>query len=231
MEALGLAATCYNNIHTYFDDPNSSPVEGSYRSASLYEILKRVQSDQRLDGLFNSPGDHNLERLYRCHEDVLLEHWNAWQIENPLEQFRQSQKLAASLLVATLQDSAAHYDFFFVHVLTTSHSVRVLLPYTPAKYQIPLLRQWWLITLAIFIAQLRPEISLDRLHDYDLRGRDWEWVAKQAVKGQYSTDAHYVKALRCLREMASTWGDHESFYLKVAIKFADEFNGWGGFGH
>lgn len=229
MEALGLAATCYNSIHDYLDDPVRASIKPSYHSTSLVEILDKVRSTNQLDGLFTTPGDHNLETLYGSREDVLLEHWNAWKIDNPVEQFRQSQELAAGLLVATVSDATTHYDFFLVHVLTTSHSVRVLLPFIPARFQIPLLRQWWLITLAIFIAQLRPEIPLDRIRDYDLKGRDWGWVAKKAVKGQYSTDAHYVKALRCLREMASTWGDHDGFYLKAATKFADEFSGWGGF--
>jgi hypothetical protein len=29
--------------------------------------------------------------------------------------------------------------------------------------------------------------------------------------------------------MSSTWGDHDEFFLKAAVKFAEEFDGWGGF--
>jgi hypothetical protein len=29
---------------------------------------------------------------------------------------------------------------------------------------------------------------------------------------------------------AETWGDSSHFYLKSAVKFADEFTHWGGFG-
>jgi hypothetical protein len=29
---------------------------------------------------------------------------------------------------------------------------------------------------------------------------------------------------------AETWGDTDEFYLKAAVKFADEFEHWGGFG-
>jgi hypothetical protein len=39
-----------------------------------------------------------------------------------------------------------------------------------------------------------------------------------------------VKALRCIREAGKTWGDSNQFYLKAAVKLADEFDGWGGFG-
>lgn len=29
---------------------------------------------------------------------------------------------------------------------------------------------------------------------------------------------------------SETWGDARQFYLKAAVKFADEFEHWGGFG-
>ncbi|KAJ5572816.1 hypothetical protein N7450_009800 [Penicillium hetheringtonii] len=229
MEALGLASTCYNNIHNYLDDPVPNKIEASYHATSVFEIFDKVRADKQLDGLFVNPEDHNIEKLFSSREGVLLNHWNAWTLENPIEQFRESQVLAAALLVSTHKDQSEKYDFFLVHVLTTSHAVRVLLPMIPAKFQVPLVRQWWLVTLAVFIAQLRPEMPLERILEFDLNGRDWEWAAEQAVKGEHSTEAHYVKAIRSLREMATTWGDHDNFYLKAAVKFAEEFSGWGGF--
>lgn len=229
MEALGLASVCYNSIHKYANDPVHSQLEPSYQSTSVFEIFEKVRSEKQLDGFFVTPGDHNLDRLFSDREAVLLNHWNAWKIENPIEQFRESQELAVALMVASHGASSEKYDFFLVHVLTTSHAVRVLLPLIPAKFQIPLVRQWWLITLAIFMAQLRPETPLDRIRDFDLKGRDWNWTAEQAVKGEYSTDAHYVKAIWALRQTATTWGDQDNFYLKAAVKFAEEFSVWGGF--
>ncbi|CAI7667650.1 unnamed protein product [Penicillium manginii] len=229
MEAISLAAVCYNDIHNYLDDPVPNKIEASYHTKSVFEIFDKVRSDKQLDGLFVTPGDHNIEKLFSSREGVLLNHWNAWTLENPIEQFRESQELAAALLVSTHQDPSTKYDFFLVHVLTTSHAVRVLLPLIPAKFQVPLVRQWWLITLAVFIAQLRPETPLENIRNVDLKGRDWNWVSEKAVKGENSTDSHYVKALRSLREMSSTWGDHDEFFLKAAVKFAEEFDGWGGF--
>ncbi|KAJ5820263.1 hypothetical protein N7474_005854 [Penicillium riverlandense] len=229
MEALGLTAVCYSDIHKCLDDPVLSQIEASYHTTSLYEILNRIRADKQLDGLFATPGDHNLETLFHTREAVLLNHLNAWKIDNPVEQFRESQELAAALLVATHVDSGEKYDFFLVHILTTSHAVRVLLPLIPVQFQIPLVRQWLLLTLAVYIAQLRPEIDLDRIRDFDLEGRDWKWATNQGIHAESSTDAHYVKAIRALRESASTWGDPEKFFLKAAVKFADEFSGWGGF--
>jgi len=229
MEALGLVSVCYNSLHNYSEDPVPSRLEPSYQSTSPFEIFENVRSEKLLDGFFVTPGDNNLKKLFSDRDAVLLNHWNAWKMENPTEQFRESQQLAAALLVASHGGPSDKYDFFLVHVLTTSHAVRVLLPLIPAEFEIPLVRQWWLITLAIFIAQLRPETPLERIREFDLKGRDWDWTAKQAVKGEYSTDAHYIKAIWALRQMATTWGDQDQFYLKAAVKFAEEFSGWGGF--
>jgi hypothetical protein len=33
-----------------------------------------------------------------------------------------------------------------------------------------------------------------------------------------------------LKTCAETWGDENKNYLAAAVKFADEFDGWGGFG-
>ncbi|KAI9927811.1 hypothetical protein ASPWEDRAFT_173462 [Aspergillus wentii DTO 134E9] len=232
MEALGLAATCYSDIHKYLDDPSYAQAESSYKTTSLYEILNRVRADTQFNHLLPTKGGDNISIIFRERETQLLNHWNAWKITDPVKQFRESQEVATALLLSTRsnKDKDEHqYDFFLVHILTTSHAVRVLLPLIPGRFQTILVRQWWLMTLAIYIAQLRPELHTNRFTKFDLNGRDWHWTAHIAVKGPCSTDAHYVKALRALRETAATWGDPENYYLKAAVKFAEEFNGWGGF--
>lgn len=32
-----------------------------------------------------------------------------------------------------------------------------------------------------------------------------------------------------MKNAAETWGDEKQFFLKAAVKFATEFDGWGGF--
>lgn len=222
-----MAACCYTFLHKYLDDPTYTK-SSAYNSASPLEILQRVHEDKRFDGIYDRPGNTDLEDLFGKHEDAVLDHWNAWHISNPRKQFEDSQQVAAALLVAT-HETSNQYDFFLVHLLTTSHAVRIILPLVPTKFHVPLVRQWWLLTLSYYIGQVRPEINLDRIKDYDLQGKSWEWVDKQAVSGKHSMDAHYVKALRAMKEAANTWGDEEGFYLKAAAKFGEEFNGWGGF--
>ena len=229
MEALGLAATSYNYLHKYLD-VTSYTHTSTYRTTSPIEILERVAADERFDGLFKHRGGSNIEILFTDHEELILEHWNAWQISNPNKQFQDSQRVAVALLAATQESGANEYDFFFVHLLTTSHAIRIILPLIPAKFHLNVLRQWWLLTLAIYIAQLRPAIDYKSVLGYDVCGKDWSWIDKQAVGGKWSMDAHYVKGLRAMKEAAETWGDDDMFYLKAGIKFGEGFAGWGGFG-
>lgn len=224
MEAIALAATDYSDIHKYLENETYSEVRPPYKTSSLLEILENVRTDKRLDGL-SRPGYSNLDLIFRDYETPLLEHWNAWRIEYPtVVQFRESQKAAAAIVIATNK-----HDFFLVHLLTTSHAIRVLLPVIPPQFHISILRQWWLITLALYIAQLRPEIKSWQIPSYELKGRGWSWAISSALKGQHSVDAHYVKAIHALEEASKLWGDPDSYFLKAALKFADEFHGWDGF--
>ncbi|KAJ5566090.1 hypothetical protein N7535_007728 [Penicillium sp. DV-2018c] len=228
MEALGLTVTCHNGIYKSLVTIEHSQIEDSYESKSLFEIIDLIRNDKSLDDLFSTPGGGNLSSLIVSRNAALLKHSNAWRIENPVEQFRESQQLAAALLAGTAADATGQYDWFFASALATSHAVRVTLPFVPAQFQLDLLRQWWLVTVGIYIAQLRPDIQTDRIRDYDLDGKDWDWVADRAVNGPFSSDVTFVKTTRALREMASTWGDSDMFFLKTAVQFAREFKGWRG---
>ncbi|KAL2037690.1 hypothetical protein N7G274_009635 [Stereocaulon virgatum] len=228
MEALGMATTQYNFLHKYLDD-TSYTKPSTYSTSSPLQILQKVSEDKRFDNLSDYPDPDNIEDIFKDHEAAVMEHWNAWDLPNPKKQFEDSQYAAVAILVGSHKNHEK-YDFFLVHLLTTSHAVRIILPFIPAKLHVNLVRQWWLITLAVYISQLRPKIDLERITSYDLKGNDWTGVDKQAVVGKWSLDAHYVKALRAMKESAKTWGDAEQYYLKAAYKFGEEFNGWGGFG-
>ena len=67
--------------------------------------------------------------------------------------------------------------------------------------------------------------------DFDTQGKGWEYVKEMAVKGEYYTDAHYVKGLRALMVARETWGEgDDGFWVRCGVKLAREFDGWGGFG-
>lgn len=195
IESLAMTACCYNFLHKYFDDPSYTQ-PSTYSTNSPLEILEKVRQDSRFDGVFQHQAG-SIEELLSSHESAVLEHWNAWNISDPRAQFEASQRAAVALLVGSEQKDGK-YDFFLVHLLTTSHAVRVVLPLIPAKFQIPLVRQWWLFTLVVYITQLRPVVSVDKIDDVDLKGREWKFVVDQALKSNQSMDPHYVKGKKFL---------------------------------
>lgn len=234
MEALGLVATCYDpKLASLLEHTPSSQ---SNSTNDLFEVFDRVHSDKRLDGIFDKYGSDNLSHLFadEALTSLLLEHWSSWKIVDPTKDFAQSQQLATNLLIASGPSVGGHgYDFFLVHLLTTSHAVRILIPFIPVEYHVKLVREWLLITIAIYIAQLRPAIKQSFVTEFDLQGRDWEFAEHTALEGKKKFDAHFVKAIRATKEAHKLWGDPkgaENFYLKAAVKLASEFDGWGGFG-
>ncbi|QSZ34150.1 hypothetical protein DSL72_005738 [Monilinia vaccinii-corymbosi] len=226
IEALSLTSTCYNFMHKYLDGTSYTKAS-TYSATSPLEILHKIHADSRLDGVLDEPSPANIPKLFDEHEGIILEHWNAWSITDPQKQFQDSQEAAVHLLVQTVQPGTHAYDFFVVHILTTSHAVRILLPFVPAKFQISLIRQWWLLTIAVYCAQMRPKIN----EDIEQKpGKGWKYVEDKAINGSWSTDPHYVKAIRAIKEAAFTWGDVHERYLSMAVTFADDFKGWTGFG-
>jgi hypothetical protein len=224
MEALAMTSTNYNFLHKYIDVASSDT--SPFSTTSPLEILHKIHKDTRFDGLFKHKGSQNIVTLFENHENLALEYWHAWKIDDPKKQFQDSQEAAIALLVRTVEPGTHAYDFFVVHLLTTSHAIRILLPFIPKHFHINIVKQWWLLVIAVYIAQLRPKIN-DDLEEKPTQG--WKYIEDIAINGQWATDAHYVKALRAIKEVAFTWGDVHERYLAAAVRFADDFEGWTGF--
>lgn len=233
-EALGLVATCYDEQFTaLLTKRPSAAVTPTRPTSDLMELFRRVYSDKTLP-TFQQPGDDNIELVLSNQEqlDIVVGYVNAWEITYPTLQLSQAYYFASLLLASTspqLRDDG--FDFFLVHVLTTAHAVRVLLPHLPGEHHVTLLKEWLIVAVLAYIAQKRPKLDVAYVKDIDLQGRDWEYVRGQAIGSQYSTDAHFVKACRALRVGAETWKDHDNgdWFLRCAVKFVSEFDGWGGF--
>jgi hypothetical protein len=191
-----MASCFYSPLHKYIDDPKytkPSPHSVTGHSTYLFDILERVRKDKRFDGLYDHrSGD--ITKVLEEREEAFLEYWNAWEITDPNEQFRAAQELGLTLLMDTPAPAKGKYDFFLVHVLTSSHAIRILLPLIPAKFHVSLLRQWWLFALAVYTAQMRPEVDTGatEIND-DGQKRSWKFVVDKALNGPHASDAHYVK--------------------------------------
>lgn len=225
IESMSLASCQYNYMHKYTDSPSFiKPVP--FSSTSPMELLNRMATDERFDGIFKERRFDNIEILFQKHEELVLEYWNSWDLSDPKRQFQESQNTAVNLLVATVAPGTHSYNFFLVHLLTTSHAVRILLSFIPTRLHVPLVRQWWLLVISVYAAQLRPKMDIDNINPGDNQSRLWNYVEDKAVNGPWATDAHFVKACRAMREMSNTWGDVHQRYLAAALRFVDDFRGW-----
>lgn len=140
-----------------------------------------------------------------------------------IETHRNLTRLTTLILCAT-----GEYDFFLMHLLSLSYAIRTLLPVVPKNYALPLCKSHWLLIIALYVAQSRPEIRLALVDEVDLAGRTWEDVVKKALARE-KVDAHYLKAVRAMRDLAGLWKEDEEFYLKAAVKFTWGFERWAGF--
>lgn len=223
MEALALVSVKYDFLHKYLDD-SSYTRPSPLKSRAPLDLLIQLSKDDRFSKEQVQVGD--MQQYLEDHESAFLEYWNGWDIDDdPKKQFELSQEAAVALLVATVQPGTHAYNFFIVHILTSSHAVRVLLPFIPPQHHVALVRAWWLFALAVFSIKGRPLPDYDNI-ETDLKGKNWKYVEEKALNSAWSKDAHYVKAIRAIRDTARTWGDVHERYLQAAVTFVDNFHGW-----
>jgi len=233
IEALAHICSFYSPSHKYIDDPSYTK-PSPWSSDVPLEVLQHMSQDPRFSSLtFPSTvgGCENFDTMTsdKEKESLMLEYWNSLTVHNLPSQFEAAQRAAVALVIGS-HNKGEKYDFFLVHVLTSSHALRIVIPKIDKRWHIPLIRQWWLFVVQTYIAQGLPTIDPGKIHMVDLKDRDWQWVERQAVNGKWNMDAHFVKAIRALKVAKETWGDDYLFFIKAAVHFAETFNGWGGFG-
>ncbi|KAM0446647.1 hypothetical protein ACHAPV_003071 [Trichoderma viride] len=223
MEALALVSVKYDFLHGYLDD-SSYTRPSPLKSRAPLDLLIQLSKDDRFSKGEVQVGD--MQKYLKDHESAFLEYWNGWDIDDdPKKQFELSQEAAVALLVATVQPGTHAYNFFILHLLTTSHAVRVLLPFIPPQHHVTLVKAWWLFVLAVFSIKGRPLPDYDNI-ETDLKGKNWKYVEDKGLNSPWSKDAHYIKAVRAIRDAARTWGDVHDRYLQAAVTFVDNFHGW-----
>lgn len=176
-----------------------------------------------MDGVLSARGSDHVEKLFKEREEVMLGYYYRLDMRDIVETHRKMMRLATLMLCAT-----GEYDFYLVHLLTLAYAVRTLLPVIPKDYALPLCKLNWLYTIALYVVQVRPEIRPALIDEVDITGRTWEDVVAKALAKE-NVDAHYLKAIRVMRDTAGLWKEDGEFYLKAAVKFAGEFEKWGGY--
>ncbi|KAK4494415.1 hypothetical protein PRZ48_014713 [Zasmidium cellare] len=227
-EGLSLLCTDYSDFHTLLDEPH--PDTSTYKTTSLIEIFERVSQDPRFDNLCEYPGAAEMEKVMQRGGAAIIEHWNAWEIKDPLLQLEQACDMATLLAMSTYDDEQ-EFDFFLLHLMTSAHAMRSLWLHIPLDKQVAMLREFAILTVSTYVCQQRPPIRADSIENVDVTGRDWNWVKKAAREHPAATiDVHFYKAIRAPLGFEETWGDKDGWYLKAALLYLDKFKGWTGFG-
>ncbi|KAL4888644.1 hypothetical protein BDV59DRAFT_210987 [Aspergillus ambiguus] len=229
-EALSLGCTEYIPLHTLLDE--YPPDNSMYKTTSLADVIKCVHDDKRFDGLFEYQGITNVQVLLQERYDALLEHWNAWEVTDPLRQLEQCCDTSVLLAIGT-GNREQKYDFYLIHTMTVAHALRVLWHFIPEKHRAPVLRQYALFTIMVYICQLRPDFDIDiidRIHSVSVVGIDWDTLRKRTIGHKWYKDSHFFKVVRAPKVFEDAYNRKDYFYLQAAAKFVAEFDGWEGFG-
>jgi Questin oxidase-like len=232
MEAVAVAClSADHDIIRLINEP-SPPTECT---SNPLQLLVKLRDDDRFDSFKSKDTEAKMTATLLSTEkysDATLEYFHSWpqpaSKRSLNHQFEDAVDAAITVVLTTHKPSKPAYDFFLLHVLTSAHAVRILLPIVPVEFQINLLRQWWLLAVVVYISQLRPLIKENYIDDFKLeKGKDsWKWVEYEAVEGKWRNDSHFVKGVRAIRESQRLWGDKGGRYLKAAVKLCVEFPGW-----
>jgi hypothetical protein len=215
MEAMAMAACEYASSHVWLDDPSYTR-QPKQKSSSM-ELLERMRVDDRLQKCAAS------KNVLKDFEPVVLEYWNAWTVKDPKD-FEESMKTATALSMATISRGSPDFQLTTTHCLVIAHAIRVLLPVLPDHCHMALVRQWWLMTIHVFLLKDRPAISDLHILGVDTKGRTWKDITHAALAAPFQ-DAQFIKVVRAVKECADLWGDPDEWYLKAACKFLDDYDG------
>ncbi|KIX07444.1 uncharacterized protein Z518_02097 [Rhinocladiella mackenziei CBS 650.93] len=226
-EALSLGCTEYVQCSHLLDNP--PPIPSPYKTSDLAEVIRRVKKDERFDGIVEMPGTVNFGIVLQNRFEAFMEHWNAWEINDPIPQFEHCCDLSVLLALSTSYGEGK-YDFFYAHIMTVAHAIRVLWHHFPSDRRVSILRQYGFFTILVYILQKRLPFEMREIEAVATVNRDWTWVSETALKHRWALDDHFFKVVRATKAFAETYGEKDGYYLKAAVKYLTEFNGWEGFG-
>ena len=224
VEALGMTAVCYNYLHEVIDRLQSpkSP------SKTALEIFKDIRADDQLP-VYDKPGVDHLEPTVKDHSSRIFSHYNQWKInkDNLPQSIEELFDFSVYIFGATHKPDQIEFDFFLVHLLTSMHAIRIIHSHlnNPELFQ-GILQQFFYFAIAIYIAQLRPEINEQLTDGYqiDAEKSNWKYIIDRTLNTKLIDEAHAVKVVRALRDAEEIYGKKNGLYMKTAVKMVDNLN-------
>jgi len=218
MEALAMLACLHDRDLPKYSIDNSLTRPSSYAStSSVLKILKRVAADHR----FSDVASLSQADVLRKREDAILDHWNSWDVSSTastplsarksLEQIQLAAVAVAVSIPSTSSSKSPAGDADLLVPLRSAHALRVLLPLAPARFIIPLLRQWLLSTILLYVSAGRPKIDISQLSRVSLdedRGKAYKHVRHTILARASTTESssQTLQALVALAAAEACWG-------------------------
>jgi hypothetical protein len=222
MEALAMLACLHDRDLPKYSLDNSFSKPSSYEStSSVLRILQRVAADHR----FADVASLSQADVLRKREDAVLDHWNSWEVSSTAstpvsarKALEQIQIATVALAVSTQSGSSSKSPAGGLDLLVplqSAHALRVLLPLVPTRFIVPLLRQWLLSTILLYISAGRPKIDTSRLSRVSLdddRDKAYKHVRHTVLSGKSSVESssQLSQALVALAAAEACWGQHLS---------------------
>ncbi|KAL6233819.1 hypothetical protein BDW75DRAFT_241700 [Aspergillus navahoensis] len=204
-EALSLGCTENMEVHSLLD--TYPPDNSAYKTASFADVIKHIYDDKRFDGLFEYQGVTNIEALMQQHLQAVLEHWNSWEVTDPLQQLENICDTSVLLAIAT-GGRERKFDFYLVHTMTVAHALRVLWEVFPEAQRACILRQYALFVIMVYIFQKKPEVNFDLMHAVDSvqlgKEGDWDAIIGRALQHKWYKDSHFFKVIRAHKALEET---------------------------
>lgn len=226
IEALTLCCTEYKDYPSMLKFPE----ESVSKEIDPVKILQEIRVDHTFDGAFSEPMELSPDKVMKKFPERIGYYASKLEISSdPREMFGRLLHMATLLLTATHKDDHPTFDFFLLHVLTATHEATEIAlsncgqQVLPASYHNDLFQGLWIMTITLYISQLRPRMKLDRITAVDISTEQaWQIAVFAALEGPRRTDSHLVKAVRALLFAEQFTGDTTGYFAKAAWHFVTE---------
>ena len=231
--AEGLAYTCckYRTAGELIDRLSQIKSHDTYLSLlSIFSELKEMNIVLPKKSKF----DFDFEDLLVKHEEELKSLLMKW--EQCAEESQQTEclnkltKMAILVFFGSYQNNSL--DFFFLHVLTGVHAVRVLLPRVPVPERSRILRIFLVAFLGTYCHQGQPEFNEEVIYKYGgpSKAIDWKRILKQTLE---FPEGHVIKVIHSLltikesvqdSHISHKLVDHSAYMIVNVIKNTSDYS-------
>ncbi|KAK3068650.1 hypothetical protein LTR53_013617 [Teratosphaeriaceae sp. CCFEE 6253] len=232
VEALALTAVDYNALAGVVD-LHQIPQGDEPGASGALAVLQKIHHNSRFNDVFTSPGVQNTATILRSEplRKLTLEYFESLDFsdtspETAEANLRELTKVAVLLLCTISRHEGAPAEL-------QTHKFDFYSRTNPPSAG---LCDVWLLMVLAYIHQQRPSIKPEILEQTPLSAgsRDPEWRRLRETALGATTergfDPHFTKELRTLWEFSKIWPGEEQMFLKAAVRFEHDFDGWTGYG-